>query len=424
MFFSRRRPAFSLSVSRRVLWTGALSLAALAAGAQTDTVRQNALGPRSDAKGPAKWYEKISLRGYLQVRYNRLLETNPALKCEQCDRSIGDGGGLFIRRMRLIVFGQISERIYFYIQPDFASAPIGSSGLQLFGQLRDAYMDIGLDKKNEYRIRLGQSKIPYGFENMQSSQNRIPLDRADGTNSALPNERDLAAIVYWAPQGIRRRFASLVNDGYKGSGDYGVAGFGVFNGQTANRLEQNNNLHVVGRVSYPFQIGSQVLEPGLQGYTGFYTVATDQVNAGTKVSPDRTYGDRRVAVSTVLYPRPFGIQAEYNWGTGPQFNTATDSIENKPLHGGYVTLSYFLKLKNHILFPFVRLQNYEGGKKQETDARAYHVREAEVGVEWQPMRAFELTAMYTFSKRRFEDFRQQSNLQSGQLLRLQAQLNF
>lgn len=44
---------------------------------------------------PKKWFEKISLRGYAQLRYNRLFETNPALKCEQCDRSLGENGGFF-----------------------------------------------------------------------------------------------------------------------------------------------------------------------------------------------------------------------------------------------------------------------------------------------------------------------------------------
>src|SRR5688572_23601245 len=46
-------------------------------------------------KVETKWYENISLRGYVQVRYNRLLETNPSLKSDH-DRSIGDNGGFFI----------------------------------------------------------------------------------------------------------------------------------------------------------------------------------------------------------------------------------------------------------------------------------------------------------------------------------------
>jgi phosphate-selective porin len=324
--------------------------------------------------------------------------------------------------MRIIFFGQLSERIYFYIQPDFASAASTSS--QNFAQIRDMYIDIGLDKKNEYRLRLGQSKIPFGFENLQSSQNRLPLDRNDALNSALANERDLAAIFYWAPEKIRKRFSYLVNEGFKGSGDYGVFGFGVYNGQTANRPEQNNSLHVVGRVSYPFEMGNQIIEPSLQAYTGKYVVTQDQLSPGVKTIEGNNYTDERIGASFVIYPRPFGIQAEYNVGRGPEFNPATDSIETQNLHGGYATLHYMLQAKSQLIYPFFRIQYYSGGKKHETDARSYGVNEYEIGIEWQPIKNFELVAQYTISKRRFEDFKNPVYTQSGNLLRLQAQLNF
>lgn len=123
------------------------------------------------AAAPKKWFKTFSIRGYAQARYNRLLETNPDLSCEQCDRSWGNNGGISLRRVRIIFFGQLSERVYFYIQPDFVS---GSSSLNA-GQIRDAYFDLGLDKASRFRVRVGQSKIPFGFENMQSSQNRLPL---------------------------------------------------------------------------------------------------------------------------------------------------------------------------------------------------------------------------------------------------------
>jgi hypothetical protein len=83
-----------------------------------------------------------------------------------------------------------------------------------------------LIQKKEFRLRVGQSKVPFGFENLQSSQNRLTLDRNDALNSAVANERDLGAFFYWAPSKIRERFAMLVKDGYKGSGDYGVFAFG------------------------------------------------------------------------------------------------------------------------------------------------------------------------------------------------------
>lgn len=178
------------------------------------------------------WYDKISLRGYVQIRYNGLFSTNDKVSCEQCDRSWGttstepdakSNNGFFIRRARLVFSGQIHPNIYFYFQPDFASSP--STGINNFVQIRDIFFDFSFDPKREYRVRVGQSKIPYGFENMQSSSVRLALDRNDAMNSAILNERDLGVFFYWAPSKIRERFEMLVKDGYKGSGDYGVFAF-------------------------------------------------------------------------------------------------------------------------------------------------------------------------------------------------------
>ena len=379
---------------------------------------------KNDSKKLAekKWFESISIRGYTQIRYNRLLETNSELGNEQGDKSWGKGGGFFIRRMRVILFGQVSKNVYFYIQPDFASSP--TSDKLHFTQLRDAYFDLGLDKNNEFRFRIGQSKVPFGFENMQSSQNRLPLDRNDALNSAVSNERDLGAFFYWAPKKTRELFSELVKSGLKGSGDYGVFGFGVYNGQTANNPELNDELHTAARISVPFQIKNQILEASVQAYKGKFVLTKSNLSTGVKHLKDLNYKDERIAGSFILYPKPFGIQAEYNIGVGPEFNKVTDSIENRKLKGGYVTFSYLLNYKNHVIIPFSRIQYYDGGKKHEKDARSYTVNELELGIEWQPVKQFELVFMYTISERRYEDFAKQNNTQKGNLLRIQAQFNF
>lgn len=367
-----------------------------------------------------KWYDNLSIRGYSQIRYNRLLETNDKLVNEQGDKSWGNTGGVFVRRMRIIFYGQINKNVYVYVQPDFASSP--ATDKLNFAQLRDAYFDLGVDKENEFRFRIGQSKVPYGFENMQSSQNRIPLDRNDALNSAVSNERDLGVFFYWAPKNKRQLMSSLVNDGLKGSGDYGLFALGVYNGQTANSPELNNQPHVVSRFTYPFNVSSQTVELSLQAYTGKYVVSN--LSKNVKVNSDKNYLDQRAAASFILYPKPFGIQAEYTIGKGPEFNKATDSIEVSPLHGGYITASYMTKINHQILIPFVRYQYYDGGKKHELDARSYTVNELEFGAEWQVNKNFELVVNYTMSRRRFEDFAKQDNYQIGNLLRIQAQVNF
>jgi hypothetical protein len=387
--------------------------------AQSDSSRVNST---SNVVPNKAWFNNFSIRGYAQIRYNRLLETNENLGCEQCDRSWGKDGGFFIRRMRVIIFGQISDNVYLYVQPDFASSP--SSDRLHFTQLRDAYFDVGLDNDNEYRFRIGQSKIPYGFENMQSSQNRLPLDRNDALNSAVSNERDLGVFFYWAPKNKRKLLSSLVNDGLKGSGDYGLFAFGAYNGQTANNPELNNEPHIVSRFTYPFEVDNQIIELGVQGYTGKWVMPKANLSSGVKTNANLNYTDQRLAGTFVLYPKPFGILAEYTEGSGPQFNKVTDSIEVMPLRGGYVTLNYYTKFNQTILIPYIRYQYYYGGKKHERDARSYEVKELEIGAEWQVNKNFELVANYTISNRRYEDFLKQDNLQDGSLLRIQAQVNF
>lgn len=369
-----------------------------------------------------KWFEKLSVKGYAQVRYNRLLETNPNLGCEQCDKSWGDNNGVFIRRARITFSGQVTDRVFIYVQPDFAQA-VSTNG-QHYLQVRDYYADLGLDKENNIKLRFGQSKVPFGFDNMQSSSTRLALDRSDALNSAAPNERDLGAFLLYTPAKIKKIYADIMKEGLKGSGDYGVFAFGVYNGQSANRAEQNNNLHMAARITYPFVFGGQIIEVGAQAYTGKFVVNSDQLSAGTKINASKNYLDQRAGASFVLYPKPFGFVAEYNFGRGPEFNTATDSIETKRLEGGYAQVCYKFNFNNQTFIPYSRAQYYKGGKKHEKDARSYDVKEIETGVEWLLNKSFEFTAGYVMSERRYDDFSKQNNRQKGQLLRLQVQMNF
>ena len=370
-----------------------------------------------------KWYQNISLSGYVQVRYNGLYESNPDLGCEQCDKFWGTPSSFSIRRARLIVSGQIHPRIFVYFQPDFASV-INDDKLN-FGQLRDAYFDVGVDKNNEFRFRFGQSKVPYSFENLQSSRNRITLDRNDAMNSSFTNERDLGVYLMWAPVKRRALFKRFTDEGLKGSGDYGVVTIGLSNGQPSNTKELNKNKHAIARVAYPFEVKNQLMEAGVFGYSGVYTMMDKQLTTGVRLENEsKNFIDQRLGMHYVLYPKPFGIQMEYNVGRGPEFNPITQTIETKSLHGGYILANYQLKLKSHLLIPFVKYHYYEGGKKFEQDARSYTVNEINTGVEWHPFKQFEIVAMYTYTDRRYEDYSIPTNRQWGHSIRLQAQVLF
>ncbi len=269
------------------------------------------------------------------------------------------------------------------------------------------------------------SKIPFGFDNIQSSQNRIAFDRTDAINSAMYNERALGLLFYWSPLKAQERYKKISDLKLKGSGDYGVVGAGIFNGQTANRTEANNAVHTVARINYPFELqNGQLFEVGIQGYSGYF--GTKEVTSPNVTSPPNLL-DRRVAGTLVIYPQPFGLQAEYNYGQGPQFNIGNNNnyyIDRSNLKGGYVQVMYMKKLGKQIFTPYYRYQYYNGGKKIETDSRWHEVKEHEIGIEWSPVNAIELTTAYMISDRAFRDSGNPSYHEKGNLLRLQLQYNY
>lgn len=384
-----------------------------------DSLAKKAAPTVAKPASSSKWYDKLSLRGYAQFRYNRLLETNPDLRCEQCDRSIGKGQTFSFRRARLIFSGDVHERVFAYIQFDYSAD--ASSTSKHFLQVRDAYFDLALDKKKEYRLRIGQSKVPFGFENLQSSSNRLPFDRSDALNSAAANERDFGVFFMYAPHKKRDFYKNFTSDALKSSGDYGIFAFGLYNGQTANRPEQNDNLHAVARLSYPFKIGKQVIEPGIQAYTGKFTLLS--TNKGVKTNQDLIYTDRRVAATVVLYQQPFGILAEYNIGESPSFDPQSDSIRVQKLNGGFITASYRTKLGKGSINPYARYQVFDGAKKHEVDARKYDLNELEIGVEWIPLKNMEFTVAYVISNRKYWDYTT-DYAEKGNFLRIQVQANY
>lgn len=393
---------------------------------------------------PKKWFEKYSVRGYAQFRINSILDeadgSAPAM--HNGDSSVGVNQTFIVRRARLIFQGDMSERVSFYLQPDFASTPNGSVDSIQFTQIRDWYADIHLDKTKIHRFRVGQSKVPYGWENMQSSSNRLPLDRNDAFNSAVKNERDLGVFYYWTPEFAQETFKYIQDEGLKGSGNYGVFGVGAYAGQGGSFREQNDSLHVVTRLTLPITFhNGQILELGAQGYTGMYTVLSSAISPlgiGPAVRPLGTLEtgevggiiDKRVGGTLVYYPQPFGFQAEWNVGRGPGLNDTQTAVVDRPLYGGYVQSMYRVKTDCYgEIWPFIRWNYYKGGYKSERNAPFVEIDELEVGVEWQIGKYVELVGMYTLTDRTNTRAISTANTLSyeqfeGQLARFQLQVNY
>ena len=415
--------------------------AASSASAPTAIAAAPAQPPASTpaaASAPAKkskaWYERLSLRGYTQMRYNAFLSGDDTAPAGQSrlrsvhDSSISDRGSFSLRRARLVVQGDISDRVSLYLQSDFATAvnnQAGSERREGFAQLRDAYADVFLDKAKTFRLRLGQSKVPYGWENMQSSSNRLTLDRSDAINSAVPGERDMGVIAYYTPPSVQKIWDRLGDDGQKLFGNYGAFGFGVFNGQGINRTEQNKGLMKVAFATWPFELdglgdgfAGQVFEIGGSAMMNDFQPELRNGSVGGPVNDDRA------GIHAMLYPQPFGIQAEWNWGKGPQFDPVSLSVESKKLSGGYVQMMYRAPTESiGSLIPYARWQRYRGGWKGSTSAPRLETDEFELGMEWQPWKALEITLAYARMKRTEADERRVGRAE-GNLIRTQVQWNY
>lgn len=388
--------------------------------------------PTQVAAAPApgkRWYDRIRIRGYTQLRLNEIIagdRTAPAgvarLRSVH-DSGIGDDTGFTFRRIRLILQGDLGDRVSFYLQPDFATAVTGQSvgeRREGFLQLRDAYFDAFLDKDKRFRLRFGQSKVPFGWENMQSSSNRLTLDRSDAINSGVPSERDIGVVAYYTPAAVDDIWERLTEDGQKLFGNYGAFGIGIYNGQGINREEANDAVMAVALATWPFEIGGgRVLEVGGSAYTNR---VQPEVRTGG-VSPV-AFADDRIGLHAILYPQPFGFQAEWNWGRGPEYDPVLRGITTKALHGGYVQGTARVRHSPVGPFmPYVRWQTYRGGWKAAVNAPRLETDEVELGIEFQPVPALEWTIAYARMERAEADERRLGRAE-GDVFRTQLQLNY
>jgi hypothetical protein len=392
----------------------------------------NALAKASSVipKGKEKWYEKFNVGGYTQLRVTALLNDEADSLNVPNDPSVSPTSLFTIRRARIRMSGDVSSHLSIYTQVD-AFANIASGGGSSAGvQLRDLYADVHPTDSREFWFRLGQSKIPYGWVNMQSSQNRSPMERPDAINSAVEGERDIGAFTMYAPEEARKRFHELVHSGLKGSGDYGVLSFGAYNGQGLNKPDLNGFPYWLARADYPFKFDNgQFLELGIQGYLGRYVPSVQTISYNgkpvtPKFDPDGVM-DRRVAATAVWYPQPFGIEAEWNIGTGPRLSYDFSQINSGWLQGGYLQANYQTALGNGKLFPYTRWHYYQGGRKFGANSPLEYVNELDVGFEHAPWTDLELRVQYTWTFDRTNTSQAPyADVQGASRIEFQAQWNY
>ena len=387
------------------------------------------------AEGPKKptWYETLKIDGYTQVRQTE--QMNDAAKLIgglPADRSVDPVQSIVIRRARFKITGDIG-RVSLYTQFDLA-ASVDSGTSRNFGlQTRDIYADIALDEAKEHRVRVGVSKVPYGWVNLQSSQNRLAIERPEALNSAVEGERDQGVYYMYADKDSRALFKKHNAEGFKGSGDYAVFAAGFFGGTGLNKADNNGEVHSLVRFTYPWVTASgQMYEAGLGGYAGRFIVSRAQITGVTGASGPNAdarqlsdgFKDRRASAHFIMFPQPWGIEAEWTTGEGPQLNDTRTFIDEGSLHGGYIQTSYRYQYGEASEFiPFVRWNYYDGARKFGTNAHKMVVNDLDIGFEWQWRPELELSMMYSLTGER-TNAAGTAIIKDARRLALQLQFNY
>ena len=145
--------------------------------------------------------------------------------------------------------------------------------------------------------------------------------------------------------------------------------------------------------------------------------------------------DRRAAANFVWYPQPFGVEAEWTIGEGPETRVSYDdqgrgsirgtiptastanslaSIES--LHGGYVLFNYKADTDYGTIIPFTRWSYFDGARKFVANSPTQKVNEVDFGVEYQPWPSFEISLVYTHTIERTNTAQSSSGVPTGTIV--------
>ena len=277
-----------------------------------------------------KEQQKHKLDGYVQFRYE--------------DDSAPSGKEQFlVRRTRLNVRGPVSEKMSYRVEFQLDAKESGK-GRGSKVQLRTAYADY---KLSSGRLRVGQAKIPWGYELLESVPKLWTAERALFMDRLFPNQRDIGV------QGSFRRSAAAPQ-----------LDVGIFNGSGINVNDNNSRKNVMARVDFPLPNGSLALS-GYVGEDGEGAAATDQ--------------DR------------YGASARFEWPRGTEFmgELVTGKDRGYDVRGWYAQLGQPVSKSRPDLL-FVKYDQYD----EDTDASDDLFERWSLGYWWEPEPPTRISVVY------------------------------
>ena len=247
---------------------------------------------------------------------------------------------LRMRRVRLSVNGNLSKTVSYKIQGDFTRSPM----------LVDAF--IKYKPCREFAIQLGQFKTPFTLESPINPVNLEIFDYGESVQQ-LVGYKDVCGVGALGRDLGLMATGSLFPvenaNGYQYSiVDYAV---GVFNGNGANQLDNNNRKDIVGRLE---------VHPGLKDltlsgsyYYGKYLKNEDYNGVRNRWSTGVQYNDGNLVIRGEYLSGNTGYQGFEGEGAPNQFNSK----------GYYAVAGYNFKFgkegKEQKLMPVLRYEHFE-----------------------------------------------------------------
>ena len=251
--------------------------------------------------------------------------------------------GTEIRRLRMEFAGQFYEDWKFKVQPEFANAGTVEKGQYTVG-IRDAFVQYtGFGEYGSFTM--GQSKQPYSFQQMMSSNDMVFMERSSeyaftntSVNRALGLRYDLAGQWWGLGAGIYGDTATPQTSGTSDAPDEGWGGAARFT--MAPWLKSNEVFHVGMSGAYRApQSDNRTLHYKFK-QTAMSPMAYLDTGSMTDIQNSQFINGEMVGVYG-----PFSLETEYNatWiNSNPSSTSPGSSVGNGYMQGAHVDMAYSL----------------------------------------------------------------------------------
>ncbi|MBR5082747.1 MAG: porin [Bacteroidales bacterium] len=240
-----------------------------------------------------------------------------------------------MRRVRLSVDGKLSKTVSYKLQGDFVRSPM----------LVDAY--VKYKPCNEFAIQVGQFKTPFTIESPINPVNLEIFDYGEAVQQ-LVGYKDVCGVgALGRDLGIMATgslFPVENANGYQYSiVDYSI---GVFNGNGANQLDNNNRKDLVGRLE---------VHPGLKALT-----LSGSYYYGQYYKDEENYGTRnRWAAGAQYNDGKLVLRGEYIGGkTGVAPTVIPEDLGYFNSNGYYAQAGYYFQAGEQKIMPVLRYEHF------------------------------------------------------------------